>query len=743
MAHATAERVSGENDPVLRLLSTALVGGVLCALLGQLAAPYHLLTHEFTQVFTLACGVGLLLAPRRLAGPPTERLLVTLACAGMLGAGAWLTQEVLGRAWHDCRTAGTGAFFWVTWPPMALLAAVLGTITAGWSRRRVLALLLALLLLDGLSLGSQSLSGVRVVDLFMGDLIGFSQRIEMVTTEVHVRQRLWLAGLALTLWAWHSRAPPLVTGLLLVPLLAVTLLGGSHLGLGPGRGALYSQLDGEHRTAHFRFRYVSTGTAMLYLDPIAANAEWQWHRLSEAWGLAEDTVIEVRLLESYDHLTALTGYTSAHAGPHWMNLPWWTALGTTLEHELVHTINLDLTWNPALLLLRGHMEGIAMAWEDDLALLPEAHTTAAAALASGQLPAADVFMGIGGFTAVNESNAYQASASFVGWLILEQGFADYARLQRTLDYAGIYGRDLTALDADWRAFLADVPADLEDLAAARESFDPVLSPAYRSQTCPKLGPRTEARHELAERRVRAGDYAGAYADYAAMLDADGALRWALQAAGCLQRLGADDAALALLDRPMEGLADDERAQLLQARAVSLLHRADFPALLSTLAERDALEPERDRAILAECLADPLIQAPLAEALSLGEGWFSQQALQALARQHPEHAPLRYVVATRGLDTAVSPYILSLSPDQRRRLEGSLALLADVPEACDRISDDLLAAATGLLPLGEETLLDETLAVLDACRDPLVVLRVARLKERRAFATAPARSDAPR
>ncbi|MFT5683448.1 MAG: tetratricopeptide (TPR) repeat protein [Myxococcota bacterium] len=722
----------GDNASVLKLLLFGLIGGVLCALVGQLTAPYHLLTHEFTQVFTLACGVGLMLLPRRLPGPPTQRLLTTLAMAGALGVGAYLTQHLLGSLWHDCRTIGTGAYFWVTWPPMALFAAVIGVMTVGWSDRRVLGLLGVLGLVDGANLGLQGLYGVRAVDLFMGDLIGFSQRIEMVTTEVHLRQRLWLVGVALTLWSLHRQAPVLLSALLGVPLLAATLLAGSHLGLGPGRSALHSQLDGEHSTEHFRFRYVSTGRAMLYLDTISENAEWQWHRLQSAWDLDDDTIIEVRVFEDYDHLTALTGYTSAHAGPHWMNIPWWTTMGTTFEHELVHTINVDLTWNPRLILLRGHLEGMATAWEDDLALLPEAHTTAAGALASEQLPPADVFMDIGGFTRVNESNAYEASASFVGWLILKQGFADYTRLQRTLDYTGIYGADLAGLDGQWRAFLATVPTDLEDTAKARESFDPVLSPAYRSQTCPKLGPKREPGHALAERRLYAGDYAGAYADYAALLQDDDSLRWVFPATTCLQQLGRDDEALTLLDRPLDDLADDERARLLRARTISLLHRADFPALAETYAARLTLESDPDRAILAACLADPTIQAPLAEALSM-DGWWSQQAIQDLARRHPEHDGLRHILATRGLDLTVSPYALSLLPAQRVRLAEALALLSAAPDACEPIADTLLATASGLQRLGEDDLLDATLPVLSQCSDPRVTLRADRIAERRAWA----------
>ena len=534
-----------------------MMGGIAAALVGQLAAPYHLLTHEFTQVFTLACGAGIFLLPRYLPGSPERRLLLTMAMAGVLGAAAVATQQLINLTWHDCRPTGTGVFFWVTWTPMALLAAVLGVISTGWSAQKTRRLATLLLALDGLNLGLQMMTGSRSVDLFMGDLIGFSQRVEMVTSSTHLLQRLWLTGAALVIWALYRRTDRLLIALLGVPFLAVTVLAGSTIGLGSGRAGLHRDLDGELRTEHFQFRYQSTGQAMLYIDEITQNAEWEWHRLQAAFDLDPDTLIEVRLFEDYTHLTEQTGLTSAHAGPHWMNLPWWTALRSTFAHELVHTINADLTWNPVLALLRGHLEGLASAWEDDLVVLPEAHSVAAGALRSERLPSAAVVMGVGGFMRVDESNAYAAAASFVGWLIQEQGFEDYIELQRTLNYRGIYGRDLDELDADWRTFLQQLPPDLQAQAMARERFDPVRSPAYRSQQCPKLGPRTESREELAERRYYAGDYARAYDDYAAILAEEDTLHTALQAASCLQQLAEHDRALALLDRPVQDLADDE------------------------------------------------------------------------------------------------------------------------------------------------------------------------------------------
>ena len=192
-------------------------------------------------------------------------------------------------------------------------------------------------------------------------------------------------------------------------------------------------------------------------------------------------------------------------------------------------------------------------------------------------------------------------------------------------------------------------------------------------------------------------------------------------------------ALALLDRPEEGLADDERDQLLQSRTVSLLHTADFDALQETLAARNALQHSPDRAIVAACLADPAIQAPLAEALTLGETLYGQLALQTLSREHPDHDGLRHVLATRGVGLSVGWFSRSLAPDQRARLVDELALMAAVPQSCDLRDDDLISAATGLRYLGEDALLAEVLAIVAHCTDPHIALSAQRLSDWQAWA----------
>ena len=204
----------------------------------------------------------------------------------------------------------------------------------------------------------------------------------------------------------------------------------------------------------------------------------------------------------------------------------------------------------------------------------------------------------------------------------------------------------------------------------------------------------------------------------------------LQAASSLQGLGDHDGALAVLARPMEALADDERDQLLVARTVSHLRTRNFPALLSALAEREALEPSEGRSHLIAALSDPDLREPVAEVLAMDDTGRAQQILQDLSIQHPDSAALRHVTATRGLALWVNRYSLSLAPDNRQQLTDSLTFLSAVPSGCDPNYIDLVNTAAALTNLGEVELADTTLTILEqGCSDPAQQVRIEWLRQR--------------
>ncbi len=304
-------------------------------------------------------------------------------------------------------------------------------------------------------------------------------------------------------------------------LLAVAVLGGlvlglgSHLGVGWGRGALHSWLSQVQRGEQVVVRYAPGGRASLEAPIVLREAEWCLHRYARDWGVVPGRPITIYLFDDYDQIEAWTDTRSTHVVLRRIYAPWWVSTGSTLHHELAHALHLELEPMPAVVISRGLLEGLAEAYEDDYAKLPAAHFELAGALESGDLPSARDLMHPLGFFRVAEGNAYDASGSFLGFLVLEHGFEKLVDLQRTftLDFEGVYGRNLEQLDQDWRAFLAGVPVDMEQRIEARDRFDPDLWPGYTERCCPKLGQVEPPALELAELHWSAGDWRGALDAY--------------------------------------------------------------------------------------------------------------------------------------------------------------------------------------------------------------------------------------
>lgn len=707
--------------------------GLGASLLGQGFSPFHLLTHEFSQAFGLAGGpvvyvLGWAIG-RKLRDRDQLALHVTLAAGLVQGTAAFLGQTLANAVAHDCRNGSAIAFFWITWAPLVALFAVLGVAIGerGWSLRRGIALLVGL---GAAALAHDLLQlvlGVRVSDPLLGEPLFLDQRAQMEVTPEQIAQRLWLVGLAVAVWQvrswWRKRGPASALRAVLTAgtLAAVTLGAGSEIGVGWGQGAIRARLSGVHRTKHFRVRYNSAGEGSLRTAAIGRDAEWQWHALTTAWGIDPDHLVEIRVFDDEDQMRRLTGIASPHAGFRRIDLPWWGATARTLRHELAHVLHPELSWRPELLLLRGHTEGLAVAWADGLVSLPAAHARQAAALAAGLLPSAQEFMSPTGFFTVNESNAYDAAGSFIGWLVLEHGFDMFLRLQRELDFEAVYGRDLGTLETEWRRFLATVPVSLAQRAEARESFDPEIAPSYQDLSCPKLGRRRQPEQERAERLFRAGDYAGSLASYTSLYNEDNRLGSLTSAAACLQELGRHSEALALLEQAQEdSLEVDQRHDLLQARVRSLVARCDWEALdLAWAARRDLGTPTVDQEQIEQCLRDVDLREAVAQALTLGEVAEGQEILRGLSRRYPERRCIQYLAATRGYPIPQSRWSLSVKAADRTRIDAAFDALNRAPEACDQLAARLRTVVERSIDVEAWNIAERGVALMQrACTSPL-------------------------
>ena len=192
-------------------------------------------------------------------------------------------------------------------------------------------------------------------------------------------------------------------------LIALTLIGGSHAGMGWSRAALHAELNGVHETEHFVIRYDASGYTAVFVEAIAEEAEWQWKLLTTAWDIETTGRVRLEVFDDRDTMGELTEGTSAHAGLGHIKMLWWNAFTDTLSHELVHALHHEMSPSWWILLSRAHLEGTAVAWADHLDSLPSAHAAMAAAARSDTLPHAEQLLSPSGFVSVPEHVAYDAS----------------------------------------------------------------------------------------------------------------------------------------------------------------------------------------------------------------------------------------------------------------------------------------------------------------------------------------------
>ena len=733
------------------ILGITVGTGAALPLICQALPPFHVLTHEFTQLYTVVAAVvmfylsGWLVrrAPAGRGSSATARLSLGLSMAAaaalVMALTAFVVMGVVNALGPRCNTLGGAVFFWITWPPAVALTAVIGALL-GERQWRWHWLTAAVAAVAGVSLlhdAAQALWGPQIVDLMVGKPLAFDVRAGMEIPRVHGLQRLWVAALAAAVWnvaLWRrglgepgtdasarARAARNRGAILALVLATSAVFAASHVGLGWGRGALHRHLSEEIRTEHFVVRHAPGGQGELFAASVADDAEWWWHWLSQHWGYEPDTRVWIYLFEDGDELGEYTLTRSAHAQSHAINLTWYSALGSTLMHELVHVLHFDRVGVRMPLLGRGLIEGYAMAYDEGYALHPHAHARLAAALQGDTLPPATQVMSLLGFWTVDEGNAYDAAGSFVGFLLHEYGWEAFDTVNRTGDYREAYGADLAELDARWRVFLGSVPVDMAEMTAARESFDPALQPSYSDECCPKLGSRATDLDAQAQLRWGASDVPGALEIYRTLFEDEGEPRWAFQIMQCLRRLERDTEAIAVADEVLarDDLPDDERFRFLYERLFCLMALRRWDEVEDTLGAMSALqEPTEEMATLWTCLGDPVLREALGHAAGHATFFDKRTGMEELMASRPDDEALHYLHVAwfvGGFPTRK----LWVEPWTRKRLDHLLEHAEVAPRSLDERTDVLLSVADDALRSGDLPLAERICGALaDGCARPL-------------------------
>jgi hypothetical protein len=657
-----------------------VAAGPAVVLAGQLRSPLHTLGQELTALLTAVVALTVFFAGAARAARTARlrgSLRATLAAAGAAALSALALLALVNALGPRCDLARGLAVFVTTYVPAVIFAAVLG-VAIGQARPRpwqLGAVMASLVLVSAAHDAAQLALGASAVpiDVLLGEL-QLGQRASPEVSAVHLRQRVLLLLLAASVWSlavWRARrgrdrrrarragAGALVAGGLLVALAA---LGGSRAGVGWGWERVLDRLDVTRAREHLVLHLEDDPRVWSNLDALVREAEWERHDLGRTLGIEGGEPVHVFVYADREALTALTGVPAQHAGLRQVHLLPQAWRGETLRHELVHALHIDLDPSPWIVLSRGMLEGTAVAIESGAHRLPEAHALQAAALAAGSLPRARSIFQLAGFVEHSEQAAYEAAGSFLGWLFIEHGPERFLELQRRLDFEAVYGRDLDALDAGWREFLAGVPTSGDARQEGARLFDRALHPPFRALDCPKLGLARLGQADLARRHVAAGEHAEAHRLFRGLWAREGRAAWAVAAARSLAETGRApepprDAppgdprplreALELLRAAADadGVRDHERAELLDEEIRLLAWLRDWPALERTFEQRRAsgLVPATRARMIEACLRDPALREGTATAL-LGDPRHARSRWARLLAERPASTPLLYLHA---------------------------------------------------------------------------------------------------
>ena len=313
----------------------------------------------------------------------------------------------------------------------------------------------------------------------------------------------------------------LATALLLVASL-VWFEARGRLGFHVTHADLARLLGRETRSSHFVLRTDPAAESDKDIELALGDLEFRYHQLVRILGVEPRTPITV-----YRFPSAAAKKDAVGAAHTLYAKPWTREIflhrdrfpAPRLRHELAHVFasafgdrlfGIALAWRfwgplPIPRLASGLVEGLAEAADfDDPDGRSTTHEEAAAMLALGQAP--DLRRAVGlGFTLESGPRAYTLVGSFCRFLLERYGAARLRDLYGSAgDFARVYGRDLAALEQDWRAFLAALPLPESSRARAEESF---RRPAIFKKVCAReLAARvSEARTRLATAPAEAVD----------------------------------------------------------------------------------------------------------------------------------------------------------------------------------------------------------------------------------------------
>jgi hypothetical protein len=557
---------------------------------------FHVLGYEYAFAIGLVASFAAAdLAAAQAARAPARGLLAHVAAG-------WLRMVVLlvvplaiilvnGLFVRPCDTWG-GLGFYLVLPGMSTLwGTVAGVVCATlFGRRRWLGGVAAWLTVAG----SLALAVVRFYaappifgydpfgGYFPGALYDEDIRVPAALFAARAYQGAWaiaalgLAGLV------RARRPAPLAAMIAGTIAALVLLHRSaDLGFHVSSADIAAALGGRRETAHFIIYYPAGAAFEHELDAIAEDHEYRLAQVTRFFGVDPPAKIT-----SFYFATAADKARWMGAENAYIAKPWRREIYISheefphgaLRHEIAHvvagafgdpvfhvSVRFPLRFNVGLI------EGAAVAadWPGGTTLTP--HQAVRAMVELGVLPPVERTLATS-FFQFSSAQGYTTAGSFCRFLVDRYGAERFRALYRAggapADFGRIYGKELGALESEWRAEVLAAPLAERDLEIARERF---RQKAIFYRPCPHA---VAALRRNAETAARAGDAARALALWRKVCAEDPEPSYRVTLAGALERAGKADEARAM----MAALAADAGLSTpLRARAalaeVDLLGRA--------------------------------------------------------------------------------------------------------------------------------------------------------------------------
>ena len=701
-----------------------ILTGIGIPVITQYFKPLHILTHEFTQLYTIITVVLLFFLSFWLTKRLNNKLKGHLFIEQMQEISLLIISGVIfmffitlgfmylfNLLYWNCYFHKGVPFFLITWFPAILWAIVSGILTGkfNWKWYKALAFLLLIFVFSFIQDLIQLINGAHIVDFIIGEPLAFDQRSPMIISETHLFHRIFVLLFTLCSWylgLWYLGAKQSSTtnkypgtllnirrkAILLSSILILTVAGmGSYFGIGWGKGAINYELSKKHISKNFIFHFSPGGFAENNIEAIEKNAEWYMHRLCTHWEIKPVKPVNVYISND---LRRLTGINASHAVSNNIFITNYGLVSSTFYHELVHAIHQE-SLKPSLKvwLNRGIIEGLAQAYENELAFLPEAHKEYAGALKAGRLPSAVEFMSLTGFWKLNERIAYSASGSFVGFLIYNYGIDKFKEFQKELNYKKVYGENLAGLDIKWKNFLDVIPLDLENRITGGDAFDSSLLNSYSEDCCPKLGTAEPLIKTKARKLFISGHYVKAYKIYLDLFETTGKARWGYQAALCLQKQQKYTEALLLFDKLLDqNKADNfEKIKITKVKLLIFTLMQDWQKLYETFEKLKLYNnkiPDKKMELIETLLRNTNIRSAAARSLIIEDNYNRRHMLEKLIKEYPENPSIQYLYAIK----AISPVPLSfnryITPEEESRIIELTRILKKSPESLIYRVDEL-------------------------------------------------------